>query len=395
MRIKIVILVLFISGTNVLAQLSSYDYSGYAKYLFSSAKYPGINERYVDHLVHLRLNTRWYPTDEITGALELRFRAYYGGTVEHTPGFTNLIKTKRDWVNLDAVLWDEKRTVGYAEVDRLWFDWTKNDLELTFGRQRIAWGTAWVWNPTDLFNPLDILDFDYEELPAVDAIRIQYYTGAVTKIEAGYKPAKERKNSILAGKWSINSFDYDFNFLAGMRDNRWIIGESWAGDILDAGFRGEITVSEAPNRIDTFSVYKLYSESSLSSFNKPMIAFALSADYTFPNTFYIHTEMLYNNNGKTSNSFLFSTEALILGMLSPSRWSIYQEFAYNITPLMRGMLFGIFNPNDKSFVIVPSVTYSLLANLDVFLIAQIFNGDKLTEFGEYGNSFYFRLKFSY
>ena len=174
-----------------------------------------------------------------------------------------------------------------------------------------------------------------------------------------------------------------------------LVGGSWAGDILDAGFRGEIIVSEAPNRIDTFSVYKLYSESSLSSFNKPMIAFALSADYTFPNTFYIHTEMLYNNNGKTSNSFLFSTEALSLGMLSPSRWSIYQEFAYNITPLMRGMLFGIFNPNDKSFVIVPSVTYSVLANLDVFLIAQIFNGNKLTEFGEYGNSFYFRLKFSY
>ena len=395
MRVNILILVLFVSVINVFAQLSSFDYTGYAKYLFSSAKYPGANDRFSDHLAHLRLNTRWYPTNEITGALELRFRAYYGESVEKTLGFSDLIKTDRDWVKLDAVLWDKNKTVGYLEVDRLWFDWTKDDFELTLGRQRIAWGTAWVWNPTDLFNPLNVLDFDYEELPAVDAIRVQYYTGAVTKVEGGYKPAKERKNSILAGKWSINSFDYDFNFLAGMRDNRWIVGGSWAGDILEAGFRGEVTVSGAPNRVDTFSVYQSYNQSSLSSYSNPLITFALSADYTFPNTFYIHTELLYNNNGKTNNSFLYANEALALGMLSASRWSIYHEFAYDITPLMRGMLFGIFNPNDGSYVIVPTVTYSVITNLDLMVLAQVFDGDPLTEFGEYGTSFYLRLKFSY
>ncbi|MCH7774002.1 MAG: hypothetical protein IH784_06295 [Bacteroidetes bacterium] len=395
MQIRVFILLLFIPLIKIEAQLSSFDYNGYAKYLFSSTRFPDTEKRYSDHLLHARLNTRWYPTEALTAALELRFRAFYGETIENTPNYIEFIKTPRDWVRLDVVLWDENKSIGYLEVDRLWFNWIKDDFEMTIGRQRIAWGTAWVWNPTDLFNPLNVLDFDYEELPAVDAVRVQYYTGAVTKVEAGYKPAKEKKNTILAGLWSINSFNYDFNIIGGMRDERWVFGGSWVGDIYSAGFRGEITVSEEPNSMFTNSLYEDLGEESLSSFDKPLVAIALSADYTFPNTFYIHTEMLYNNNGKTENTFLFFEEALSIGMLSPARWSVYQEFSYDITPLLRGSLFGIFNPDDGSYVIVPSVTYSIVTNLDLLLIAQVFEGDPLTEFGEFGSSFYFRLKFSY
>jgi hypothetical protein len=395
MQLKIFFLLLFIPLIKIEAQLSSFDYNGYAKYLFSSTRFPDTPERYSDHLLHARLNTKWYATESLTAALELRFRAFYGETVENIPNFSELIKTPRDWVRLDAILWETEKSLGYLEVDRLWLDWVKDNLQVTIGRQRIAWGTCWVWNPTDLFNPLDVLDFDYEELPGVDAIRVQYYTGAVTKVDAGYKPAKEKKNTILAGLWSINSFNYDFNFIGGMRDERWVFGGSWAGDIYSAGFRGELTLSEAPNRSYTNPVYEEFGETSLSSTNKPIITLALSADYTFPNTFYIHTEMLYNNNGRTENTFLFTNEALSLGMLSAARWSIYQEFAYDITPLFRGDLFGIFNPDDGSYVIVPSATYSLFTNFDLLFIAQIFEGDPLTEFGEFGTSFYFRMKFSF
>ena len=395
MQLKIFLLLLLIPLIKIEAQLSSFDYNGYAKYLFSSTRFPDTPERYSEHLIHGRLNSRRYATESLTAALELRFRAFYGETVENIQDFSELIKTPRDWVRLDAVLWETEKSVGYLEVDRLWLDWVKDNLQVTIGRQRIAWGTCWVWNPTDLFNPLDVLDFDYEELPGVDAIRAQYYTGAVTKVEAGYKPAKEKKDAILAGLWSNNYLNYDLNLIAGMRDERWVVGGSWAGDIYSAGFRGELTVSEAPNRSYTNPVYKEFDETSLSSTDKPILTLALSADYTFPNTFYIHTEMLYNNNGKTENTFLFTNEALGLGMLSAARWSIYQEFAYDITPLIRGSLFGIFNPDDGSYVIVPSATYSLFTNFDLLFIAQIFEGDALTEFGEFGTSFYFRMKFSF
>lgn len=394
-RVKILLILVVIPFLKINAQLAPYEVNGYAKYLFSSSKIPRIEDRLTDHLIHLRLNSKWYATQNITAAAELRFRAFYGESVEKIPGYKNLIQTPHDFVDLNAFLWESNKSLGYLELDRLWLDYYKNDLQVTLGRQRVAWGTCWVWNPTDLFNPLNVLDFDYEERPATDAIRIQYYTGPVTKIDFAYKTANDPNNQILAGLWSLNKWDYDFNFIAGLRFKRWLAGFSWVGDILDAGFRGEILVSQAPNKPDTNIIYQLINQSSLSSTGNPVITLAFSGDYTFPNTFYIHTEVLYNNIGKTANILLFQPEANKLGLLTAARWSIYQEIAYDITPLLRGTLFSIFNPNDKSFVVIPSINYSIITNFDLFLISMFFEGDPLTEYGEYGISFYARIKYSF
>ena len=389
----LLLLILFFSNL-CFAQLSDFEFGGYQKYLFGTSKYPGIESRLNDHLLHTRLNFRYYPSQNIITALELRFRAYYGGSVEKIPNYSDLIQTKRDFVDLDWMMWNSKSSLGYLEVDRLYFDWSLNKLQITLGRQRVAWGTCWVWNPTDIFNPLNVLDFDYEELPATDAIRLQYYTGAVSKLEIAYKPAKKNRDQILAGLWSINKWDYDFNFIAGMRFKRWLAGFSWAGDILDAGFRGEILVSDKASQSDNPNQL-IPLDNSIYNFDQSIVSASLSGDYTFENSFYIHTEILFNNNGKTDNTFLYQQEASSLGMLSAARWSLYQEFAYDITPLIRGTIFAIFNPSDHSFIVVPSVSYSVITNLDLFANVFFFEGDSLTEFGEYGTAAYIRLKYSF
>ncbi len=394
-RLFFVFIALFLSRGY--AQLPSTEINGYAKYLFGSTKYPFYNERFNDHLIHARLNTRWYPLQSLTAALEFRFRAYYGSSVEKIPGFLDQIKSHHEFADLDAVLWNKGKTLGYLETDRLWLDWVKDKFELTVGRQRIAWGTSWVWNPTDLFNPQSPLDFDYEELPGTDAVRMQYYTGPVTKIEAAVRPAKSSDRVIAAGLVSLNKWNYDFNLLGGIKNNRWVIGGGWSGDILDAGFRGEFTVMQKPGLLTKYKslplIIPVYVP--LSAFSDPVFSFVVSGDYTFTNSFYIHTEVLYYNSGKTENAGLYQQEALDLGMLSPSRWSIYQEFSYDITPLLRGSLFGIYNPDDRSYVIVPSASYSVITNLDLYLIALLFNGDTLTQYGDYGSSLYARIKYSF
>lgn len=394
MKTKLIIILLFTAKISF-AQLSPFEYNGYAKYLFSTSKIPGIDDRLNDNLLHMRLNTRWYATENLTAALELRFRAFYGESVEKIPYYSELIQTQHDFAELDAVLWESKKSIGYLEADRFYLDYYKDKFHATLGRQRVAWGTCWVWNPTDLFNPRNVLNFDYEELPATDAIRVQYYTGAVTKIDVTYQPAKDPNNQILAGLWSLNEWDYDINLIAGMRFKRWLTGLSWAGDILDAGFRGEVLFTQAPDKPDTNSIYQRVGESSLSSWDKPIISIALSGDYTFPNTIYIHTEMLFNINGKKSNTFLFQKEAISIGMLTAARWSLYQEFAYEITPLLQSTIYAIFNPDDKSYVIVPSLSYSIITNLDLYLIGLFFEGDPLTQYGEFGLSFYARIKYSF
>ncbi|AFH50835.1 Hypothetical protein IALB_3132 [Ignavibacterium album JCM 16511] len=374
----------------------NFDAGGYAKYLFSTSEYPQLNERLYDHIIHSRLNTKYFFDDSFSLTAEFRFRSFFGNSIKKISNFSELIKTYQPLVDLDWLVWQNQNTVGYAEVDRLYIDYNANDVQVTVGRQRIAWGTSWVWNSTDLFNPLSILDFDYEELPGNDALRVQYYTGAVSKIEFALAPDRKKNKLTSAALISYNAFDYDFNFIAGIKNNRWITGFSWVGDIQGAGFRGEVTIQEKPERLSEYELlYSQFELQPISYSNKNLFSFVLSGDYTFPNSFYIHTEVLYNNIGKEENTALFSLEAKEIGLLSPSRFSVYQEFSYNISPLTRASAFGIYNPGDKSFVIVPSINYSVITNLDLYLISLIFDGKKFTQYGDYGTSFIARIKYSF
>lgn len=391
---KICLLILLIVTELTFAQLSSFDYNGYSKYLFSSVKYPTLDERFNDHLLHTRFNTRWYPAQSWTAALELRTRIFFGESVENIHNYSDLIRSKQGLVNLDVLLWNEKKSIGYAEIDRLWIDYVKDDWQFTIGRQRIAWGTSWAWNPIDLFNAKEVLNFDYEEMPGADALRIQYYTGPVSKVELAVGPGQDKEDLTAAGLISFNRLNYDFHLIAGYNKEKWILGGGWVGDIMDAGFRGEILISQAPKQKYDSHLYQLNDIEPLST-DKPYVSFVISGDYTFPNTFYIHTEILFNSIGTKKLASLYRNEAIELDLLTPARLSIFQEFAYQFTPLLRGGIFGILNPDDKSYVIVPSASYSIITNLDLFLTGLMFGGDSLTEYGGFGSTVFLRLKWSF
>lgn len=392
----ILLYIFLLSPFPLWAQSSSYEISGYVKYLSSVADYPGIEGTLYDQLVHARINTAWYPTDSLRGEMDIRLRGFYGDSIENIPGFSEEIKTDYDFTNLDDVMWESRKSLGYGQIDRLWLDYTKQDLQITIGRQRIAWGTALVWNVIDLFNPKSVLDFDYEEKPGVDAFRMQYYTGAISKVEFSVKPGKDSEHYTLASLYSINISGYDFYGVVGVRNNRWIVGGAWAGSVLDGGFRGELLVSQSPDRDPSRDHYTSpLPPDSIFASDKTVVSFVLSGDYTFSNSFYIHTELLYNSNGKKENAGLFHEEASDAGMLSPARWSIYQEFAYDITPLTRATLFGIYNPDDNSSIIVPMLSRSLSTNLDLLIIGFLPSGDQKSEYGIYGKSINLRLKYSF
>lgn len=378
------------------ASAVEFSLSGYAKYIFSSSESPLVEDRLSDHLLHVRVNTRWYPAQWLTVAADLRMRGFYGDSVENLPGFTRQMQAEYDYADLDAELWDEQRTFGYAEIDRLFLDAAFGNWQLTAGRQRIAWGTSLVWNISDLFNPMSILDFDYEERPGSDAFRLQYFTGPMSRIETVVKPGTDTYHQTFASLWALNAWGYDFFAIAAQHHHRKLLGGAWAGQIKDGGFRGELTLSDPPSDGQS-TQYPVDSSlgSDLTSWKKTTVSAVLSGDYMFANSFYVHTEVLFNSNGKTSNAGAFWQQAAEIGLLSPARWSLYQEVAYEFHPLVRGNLFMLLNPTDRSAVFAPSLTWNLSPNLDFTMIGFWAAGKTLTEFGDTGQSAYLRLKYAF
>lgn len=368
-----------------LAQTNSLQVGGYVKYLYSNAELPSVG-RVNDHFLHSRLNSRLFLSEAVHVALELRNRFLWGGSIERTPDFLSSIRSKHEFWKGEITWWNTSSSVGYSEIDRLWLDVTHNQLEATLGRQRIAWGTALVWNPVDVFNPLSILDFDYEERPAVDAIRLQYYSSQVTKIELAVKPGATSSTGIAAAKVLLNQWNYDFHFLGGVRGKEPFGGFAWAGDIAGGGFRGELVTRRIGNRIR---------ELFPSSDDSWSTTVALSADYTFTNNTYVHSEFLYNSSGVTRDASAARPFSMALGLLSPARWSVFQELSFDVHPLVRVSGFVLYNPLDHSAAYVPSANWSALENLDISFFGVLSTGNEPSEFGSLGDSIVFRGKYSF
>lgn len=81
------------------------------------------------------------------------------------------------------------------------------DLDVTIGRQRIAWGTADVINPTDNLNPYDLEDIlDFGRHRGSDAINLQYYLNNDFSLQGVFIPFFQPANlpvGMFAG--SLNS----------------------------------------------------------------------------------------------------------------------------------------------------------------------------------------------
>jgi hypothetical protein len=311
--------------------------------------------------------------------------------------FFNNLRSENYYFDLKAE-WDEKDDLyAFTEIDRLNFDWIYNDLEVILGRQRIAWGTCLVWNPTDLFNPFDILDFDYEERPGTDALHVQYYTGSLSQFSFAVTPGRTQFDVIYAGRYVTNYNNYDLGIIAGWQRNSLRLAANWAGEIWDGGFRGEVLYTDPDIKYSSLNLNPTDLTDILidKHIQSPYWTVALSYDYTFTSSFYIHTEYIYNELGVTKDAGYRRYDVLYTGELTPARHSIFQEFAYQISALMRGSFFIIYNPTDYSWLAAPSVQYSLANNWELFLMAFPSGGEQGTEYGGFPTQYFVRVKFSF
>ncbi|MEM1124604.1 MAG: hypothetical protein AAGJ18_29465, partial [Bacteroidota bacterium] len=103
-----------------------------------------------DNFLHNRLNFNWYPSDSWTFKAGLRTRFFFGEFARITPNFKeNLDADANDILHL-TLLNAGQKIILHSYLDRAYFQYTKDKLEVRFGRQRINWGISTVWNPNDL-----------------------------------------------------------------------------------------------------------------------------------------------------------------------------------------------------------------------------------------------------
>jgi len=354
--------------------------SGYIKNLHEFSFVDQLDQLQWTTLLHNRLNFKYTPSNEIKIRLEFRNRIFYGESIKNTYGFSELIATDTGIVDLSWNVIDDGNLLFNTTIDRALVNYTKGNWDITLGRQRVNWGMNLAWNPNDIFNTYNLLDFDYEERPGSDAIRVQYYLGDFSKIEIVAKKGRSSADKIIAAMYKFNKGTYDIQLITGVYQKDWVFGAGWAGNLNNAGFKGEVSY---------FVPYETYVAS------ENVLSASVSVDYGFKKGLYINGAVLYNSS---ADAFSGNLESLVYINLSaknlmPYEFSGFLQLAKEFTPIFKGAVSTIYSPTNHSVILIPSLDYSVATNWELN-----FTGQSFFEFQDYktlGNSFFIRLRWSF
>ncbi len=370
---------------------SDFEFNGYVKNLamyynpvepIQLSKSKALDYLFLNN-IHNRLNFRWYASDKLTFSVEARNRIYMGQMIKEYPEYAVIIDEDIGYLDLGTVIVSQKSWFWHTMLDRAWIDYTAGNWQVRAGRQRVNWGTNLVWNPNDVFNTFSYFDFDYEERPGTDGIRLQYYTGVTSSAELVYKIGRNNNESAIAGMYRFSKFNYDLQFLGGWVGKDYVLGGGWAGDIKGGGFRGEATWFRPRDTND--------------GNNFESFVASVSGDFTFQNSLYLHTGFLYNSHGTTGKAGgrSFFAPNISAKMLSLGKYQLFAQISFPFTPLFSGNVSAMINPCDGSSYLGPTLTYSLADNWELMVNGQLFFGENDTEYGDYGRAIYGRIKWAF
>lgn len=363
------------------------DIGGYVKFLqtqfFATNPVLDTTIGLTDNLIHNRLNLHYYPNAKWDIGLETRNRIFYGDQIKLNPLYSDQVDTYNGLVDLSIRWIDGGGFLFHSIIDRAYINYSYEKWDITLGRQRINWGINTVWNPNDLFNAFNFLDFDYEERPGSDAIRVQYFPGVVSRVEVAFAPDDTIENSVGAALYMFNVKGYDVQLLGGYYRGDAVFGGGWAGNLGQIGFKGEASYF-IPTEISTDSI---------NSFNA-----SVALDYLFGNGLYVSGSALFNNRGQgggANNQLGLVGGALSPKNLFPSRFALYGSASGNLTPLCTVNGSIIYGPGTQLVAFIPSITYSIKENWALDFIGQSFFGEQNETFGHQATGVFLRLKWSY
>jgi len=357
--------------------------SGYVKDMGTLSFTNDINSIYPSSLLHNRIDLKIKPVSHFSIVAGLRTRILVSDYQNLVPNFAQeyaadngIVKMSFNWVNKYPVLFN-------TTIDRLYLDWNNDKWDVRVGRQRLNWGINLTWNPNDIFNSYNLLDFDYEERPGADAVKVQYNFTSFSNLEMAFVPSRSPDSLIGALKYAFNTHNYDLQFIGGNYCKDIVLGMGWAGNIKEAGFKGEISYFHGwrDNR-----------------FVNDAVSTSVTVDYSLKNGFYMAGSFLYNNSASNN---IFSTaqlqnDNLSPKLLMPAKYNFMIQGQQQISPVVNASAVFLYSPVVNLFVIGPTVSYSIATNFDLDLIIQSYFANNMNnKFDVLGNSINMRIKWSF
>ena len=182
---------------------------------------------------------------------------------------------------------------------------------LTLGLQRIPFGVGRIWNPIDIFNPIDITSIETDERKGTETLRYEYAINSLSNLDITLSNKKQAAR--IKGYLNVA----DVALVLVKNENKEIIGYEVEGEFKSITLR-----SEGGYFTDTQS-YR----------------YIIGAEYGFENSLTILTEFYHDSE--------LDSKQLALNL------------SYRYSPILYLNFLALRNFDNDAIMIAPSTTYSL------------------------------------
>lgn len=352
-------------ATSVLTHMTTDTYSEYQV----PPHTPDKKKSLTADLNRLRLSPELNVSDNFHARLDLDAEAIYA-TYLNSPEFRAFFGTgeENDFFDLTA---DEEKGEGYyrLKVHRAYFKWILNSLTITAGRQQIRFGSARLWDPLDLLNPVFPLSVEgAEEQRGTDAVRLEYYLTPTAELDLivdgkrldndrGFTSSNTKCNVLSRMKWTAG--ETDIAGILGSVSNRTIYGVDVSSVMFDGLFNTSAVYADPENG---------------ASFLQASAGYEYNFRYV-----YLLMEYFFNQEGLNANDELKyayasnqitgvtkeTYEILSNRLITHNAHYVGIASAFDINALLRADMFVIYDVEGNALFFTPSLKYNVTTNLDV------------------------------
>lgn len=354
--------------------------------LSQGSVYPNSDKRYLYNYDRLRLRS-----DYTYANLFFTFIGdglnYWGREYVESPDFSYVKQIEPDTpFRTQSSFHDYGGGAARARLYRLYGGYDDGRNRLSLGLQNITMGVGRIWTPTNLFNPRNTYALEPDEIYGVAAAAFTKQLGQTAQISAVVSQKKDDSFKYAARyKAYLEVADVAFELIGS--DDTKMAGYELEGDLGDTGVELR---SEGAYIQGTLATVSGQSE------NANFFQGIAGGDYGFENGLTLIVEALYSSKTFGNDALFLNLNSDILPNMVGSGFYLGSSLSYTFNLFLDGALTYIESFGEpNSYFIAPSLTYNLNDFNVLSLGALIQQGPEGSEFGAYGDSYYFKYLLSF
>ena len=357
-------------------------------------------------LTRFRVGAELRANDFLSATLVYDLELGYGILDTFEAQLRENVADEGSFMGAEQIISSSDRFASGQRLYRGYLRFESEHVELTVGRQRVAWGVGRLWNPIDRFSAIGPLAIEPDQVRGIDSIDAKWLYDGFNYLELVYAPGTSRDRARFAARLHGVAWDADLSIMGGVFQKAPTLGIDFARNLGGAALRFELVYTDP-----SLLVWKILTPAPAPVDDFFQAVVSLEGTLPIGRGITLLVEHLYNGNGlgfgygkagrllpffesapasqspvplppgtpsvRPGSIDLFGTSRVVSGSHNQTGF----QASYDLLPELQVSTVILYDWEGQSAAFFPTFRYSPFDFAEITLGAQLFVGPHLSEYG--------------